>query len=104
MGAEGEIATAVKRINARKEARWGPAEPGGAIAGGGVDPDGSALLSGLDLDPREVTGFCLDAREVFLMGVRTGAPPADVGAALWLEGLVIGLLIAERRREGEGPE
>jgi hypothetical protein len=96
---KGEIAAAARRIEERKIAAYGPPDERGDLAGGGVDLEATDQLSGLDLDPGEASRAALRARRLFELAVSAGADPSDAGAALWLEGLAVGLLIAEARKE-----
>lgn len=94
---KGELAAALQRSDQRKVAAYGSPDDRGAMSGGGVDCSATQQLSGTDLDAREVEQAAYRARDMFKLAVDTGGDPADAGAALWLEGLVIGLLVAEAR-------
>ena len=100
----GEIAAALDALDQRKAA---------ALDGLGKSPVGARvpaeqanlLFSGLDLDPEEVDKF----REIAgLQGVKQVAllgNPVETFASLFLDGVAVGLLIAEARaRRGLGRE
>jgi hypothetical protein len=93
----GEIARALDRHDARKIAAYGEPDDTGAMAGGGVQREASWQIIGLDLPSDEVSAAAVRAREMFKLATETGGAPEDAAAALWLEGLVIGLFIAEER-------
>jgi hypothetical protein len=96
----GEIADAAHRLDERKAAAMGPLGEGLL-----TDEEGGALymLSGLDLDLEEVRDFSAKARQITFACAMNGATITDIAAALWVEGVAMGLLIAEDRdRRGGG--
>jgi hypothetical protein len=98
-----EISRAVERINARKVAAYGEPDEDGALDGGGVDRTASEQLVGLDLHPDEVSKAAVRAREMFELATASDAEPEDAAAGLWLEGLIIGLFIAQEREALASP-
>jgi hypothetical protein len=96
---EGEIRAAMERMRERKEAVGLSAEN---PAVEGTLKDAAELIgrifSGLDLEPLELLEQGENVRESSWMAVLLGvAPPGQIAAACWLDGLGVGLLIAERR-------
>jgi hypothetical protein len=95
-----ELRRATLRMDDRKRARFGEPDEKGRIGGGGVHDEGdegATLLSGTDLDPIEVKTYCARARQIADTAATDGADLRDLAAAMWLEGIVLGLLIAEGR-------
>ena len=95
-----ELEAALRRLDARKVAAVGEPDETGQIGDGGVSLGaGRYLLSGLDVDPEELGEFCAQARAMFSRAVvMGGASPLDTAAALFLEGVAVGLLVAEARQ------
>ena len=90
----GELKRASERLDERKNAIVG------RVAEQATPVTKEALLgvfSGFDLEPEEIAEM-----EVFLAGhglsmVAEGCPPPHMVASVWVDGLAMGLLIAEER-------
>lgn len=89
----GEIEAALDRLNERKIA-LADGRTGFTIDG----PEYAALLSGLDLSAGELNAFGESAAKHYIQFVVDNSIPAVIKAAT-LDGLAIGLLIAEERQK-----
>lgn len=91
----GEIKRARKRHYDRKVA-------GGASNDRLAEHDESRrILSGLDLDLDELLKLSGDVVAAPIEASRAGVAPQDLLFGMWVDGLVVGLLLAEQRREEE---
>jgi hypothetical protein len=88
----GEIRTAVERVNERKRAILGDETQ--AIVG---DDDLLRLVSGFDLDPQEFRRVADMAEHIGLAQALQAGVVNPILRMLWVDGLVMGLLIAEAR-------
>ncbi len=92
----GEIIAAAKALNARKRAILDGGDQGEVTT-----QEQAALFSGFDLDPDEIEA----GRHVGIRAAEgqlaAGVPLLAALGALWIDGLAMGLLIAEARRRGE---
>ena len=96
----GEILTALSRLEDRKDAVLGESETTRGATH--VGTDGYRLqLAGSGLDFTEI----LEARELiaqtFVAAVSQGVNPLEVGAEIFVDGLLTGILIAEERQKAE---
>jgi len=90
----GEVFAAAERLDKRKEAALGDEAGDTGIA----EDLGPFLLSGFDLDLEELALYCTRIREIAHATVAEVDDPADVALALNVEGIAMGLLIAEGRK------
>lgn len=92
----GEIRAAAQRMEARKDAAQ--------IAGIGqmVDEDTARMIfSGVGLDFDEVMEMTPRVQSAIFIGLLQGLAPTAIGAGLYFDGIVTGLLIAEAREREE---
>lgn len=91
-----EVREAVRRLNERKLALGGAHE-----ARPMREDEHLALFSGFDLDPDELRQLDVSAVHHGLKLLDQGASPQTIFATLLMEGMLIGLLVADaRQREG----
>jgi hypothetical protein len=95
----GEIKAAAERMEARKEAALVDND---ALIGEMVGEDTARLIfSGVGLDFDEILELTPGIKMTILGGLFQGLSPDSMGAGLYFDGIVTGLLIAEaREREG----
>jgi len=94
----GEIERAAETLNARKEAILDGLDGAGAKQVVIGDGEQVRLLSGFDLDPAELLGGAsFAAKHGVQMVVNGGGVVNPVFSSLWIDGLAMGLLIAEAR-------
>jgi hypothetical protein len=87
----GEIREAANVLEERKDA----IVPGQSEMVG--DDEARLMVSGLDLDLDELCGFKREVGFAFIAAVRGGINPVEAAFGLWVDGLVTGLILAERR-------
>jgi len=90
-----ELAAAVDAVDGRILAILEGVE----AAGGGIEyvPYFARLLSGHDLQPREVTRFAESAAREALVAVTAGEHPVGALAQAWARGLAVGLQLTGAR-------
>jgi hypothetical protein len=93
---DGELRTAVKRANDRKEAAGLGQAAGKPEAE--VEATARRLFVGLDIDLEELLEVATEQRmRAFTTVFATGMGPGMIGAAMWLEGLLAALLLMDAR-------
>jgi hypothetical protein len=91
----GEFHDAIIRYQERREAA-------GKSHGDRSDYDEMAVMwSGLDLDIAEMVDIKVPIAASALDGMMRGMAPHGVAASMYLDGMVVGLLIAEARQKTE---
>jgi hypothetical protein len=94
----GEIESAIKRLEERKLASGVVGDKYGELQG---EDATRRVFSGLDLDIDEVFEVHRIMARTVLGGLAEGNNAVLVGAGMWFDGLVTGLLIAEARQREE---
>jgi hypothetical protein len=88
----GEIRIAAQRMEDRKEAAQIPGM-GGMVA----EDTARMIFSGVGLDFDEIMELTPRVKATILAGLVRGLAPTAMGAGLYFDGIVTGLLIAEAR-------
>lgn len=90
----GDLFEAIERIDGRKRAILGADADDPGITDG---EEGLLLLSGSDLDPAEVGKWAAILRAIAAEAIANGESSPEVAVVLAVEGVAIGLSIAENR-------
>lgn len=96
----GELREAAAAILERKKAAGAPA----AVLEGSTKALEEAMrrtLVGLDLDLDEARDQGLEYGPMYMAAQMFGVPPASIVAGAWVDGVMVGLLLAERRQREE---
>lgn len=94
----GELREAVEAYEERKQAVECP-------NGAAVEEDvGRLLISGLDLDYDEIFELKKMALVPALDAMLVGVNPLEVVFGMWVDGIVTGLILAERRARAEATD
>lgn len=96
----GEIKAAAERYQKRLDA----AGMNASVLGEGSEAIEAAFrraASGLDIDPEEVREAASQEAPAILVASLAGLSPVAIATGQWVNGLIVGLLVAEaRQREG----